>query len=115
MKQKKCWKAIKDGSTIEEFMGWNNFWGRVPDDDDSEQPPRHSCHNICLYNKYILSIPSRVWIFSLSTASKLVLEPTQPLIQWTLECFFTRGKAADHSPASGAEIKNTWSYKPTPP
>lgn len=58
-------RPIKDGLTIEDFMGWNNFWGWVSDDDDSEQPLRHSCHNICLCNKYILLTPRRVWIFSL--------------------------------------------------
>lgn len=58
-------RPIKDGSTIEDFKGWNNFGGWVPYDDDSEQPLRKLCHNICLFNKYILLIPSRVWIFSL--------------------------------------------------
>jgi hypothetical protein len=55
-----------------------------------------------------------------STASRPVLGPTQPLIQWgtgrALSPGVKRpGYEADHSPPTSAEVKNTWIYTSTPP
>jgi hypothetical protein len=44
---------------------------------------------------------------------------TQPPIQWVPGAFNlwvkVPGREADHSPPSSAEVKNAWSYIPTPP
>jgi len=53
-----------------------------------------------------LRFPTASGIFLFSTASILVLGPTQPPIQWALSVFDLRIKrpdrAADHSPPSSA-------------
>jgi hypothetical protein len=58
-------------------------------------------------------------IFLFTTASRPVLGPTQPPIQWTpgaLSVGVKRpGREADHSPPSSVEVKNEWSYTSTPP
>jgi hypothetical protein len=50
-------------------------------------------------------------IFLFSTASKLALGSTQPLIQWVSRALSPGverpGSEADHSPPSGVEVKNT--------
>jgi hypothetical protein len=58
-------------------------------------------------------------IFLFTTASRPVLGPIQPPIQW-VQGFLSlgvkrRGREADHSPPSSAEVKNPWSYSSTPP
>jgi hypothetical protein len=57
-------------------------------------------------------------IFILGTASRPVLGPTQLPIQWisgALSMGVKRsGREADHSPPSGAEVNNAWSYSSTP-
>jgi hypothetical protein len=56
--------------------------------------------------------------FLFTTASRTALGPTQPPIQWVpgaLSLGLKRpGREADHSPPSGAEVKNAWSYTSTP-
>jgi len=57
--------------------------------------------------------------FLFATASRPVLESTQPPLQW-VSGVFTRGvkragRETDHSPPSSAEVKNAWSYISTPP
>jgi hypothetical protein len=47
----------------------------------------------------------QVKIFLFSTASKLVMGPTQPPIQW-VPGVKRPGRAADRSPQSSAEVKN---------
>jgi hypothetical protein len=58
-------------------------------------------------------------IFLFATASRTVLEPTQPPIQWVLGALSLGvkrpGSEADYSPPSSAEVKNAWSYTSTPP
>jgi hypothetical protein len=58
-------------------------------------------------------------IFLFTTASRKVLRPTQPPIQWApgvLSLGVKRpGREANHSPPSSAEIKNAWSYTSTLP
>jgi hypothetical protein len=58
-------------------------------------------------------------IFLLTPASRTALGPNQPLIQWVpgaLSLGVKRpGREADHSPPSGAEVKNAWSCISTPP
>jgi hypothetical protein len=58
-------------------------------------------------------------IFLFTTASRTALGPTQPLIQWVLGALFLGverlGREADHSPPSGAEVKNAWSFTFTSP
>jgi hypothetical protein len=61
----------------------------------------------------------RLGIFLFTTASRTVLGPTQPPIQWVPGAPSLRikqpGREADHSPPSNAEVNNTWSYTFTPP
>jgi hypothetical protein len=61
----------------------------------------------------------RLAIFLLTTASRPVLEPTQPPIQWVpwaLSLGVKRlGREADNLPPSSAEVKNAWSYTSTLP
>jgi hypothetical protein len=58
-------------------------------------------------------------MFLFITASRPVLGPTQPPIQWVpgaLTLAVKRvGCEADHSLPSSAEVKYEWSYKSTPP
>jgi hypothetical protein len=61
----------------------------------------------------------RLGIFLFTTASRTVLGPTQPPIQWVpgalslgVKC---PGRETDHSPPSSAWVKNAWSYTSTPP
>jgi hypothetical protein len=65
------------------------------------------------------SSPGRGKISFLSTSSRPVLGPTQPPIQWVQGALSTEVKRpeheADHSPASNADVKNTWIYTYTPP
>jgi len=65
------------------------------------------------------SIPRIGWdIFLLATASRLVLGPTQPPIQWGSEFLSEvlkwRRREADHSFPSSSEVVNGWSYTSTP-
>jgi hypothetical protein len=57
--------------------------------------------------------------FLFTTSSRPALGPTQPPIQWALGALSLGVKwlecEADHSPLSGAEVKNAWSYTSTPP
>jgi hypothetical protein len=52
------------------------------------------------------------------TASRTVLRPTQPPIQWVPGApslgVKRPGYEAVHSPPSNAEVKNAWSYTSTP-
>jgi hypothetical protein len=56
-------------------------------------------------------------MFPFTTASKLALDPTHPLIQWvpgSLSLGVKRlGREADHLPPSSAKVKNDWSYTTT--
>jgi hypothetical protein len=62
-------------------------------------------------------IPAGAGNFSLITASRPALGPTQSPIQWvteTLPLGVKRPKReADHSPPSSAEVKKAWSYVST--
>jgi hypothetical protein len=53
----------------------------------------------------------------LSKNTRLAVVCTQPPSQWT-PAFFPGGKATgrevDHSPSSGAEVKNEWNYTSVP-
>jgi hypothetical protein len=59
------------------------------------------------------------FFFLLATASSPSLEPTQPPIQWVPRDLSTGVKlperAADRTPPSATEVKNTWSYTSTHP
>jgi hypothetical protein len=54
-------------------------------------------------------------IFLLATASKLALGPTQTPFQWVPGALSLgkrrMGSEADHSPPSGADVKNEWTYE----
>jgi hypothetical protein len=54
-----------------------------------------------------------------SMEQSLALGLTQPPIQWVPGAFSLvvkrLGCEADHSPASGAKVKNKWSYTSIPP
>jgi hypothetical protein len=54
--------------------------------------------------------PARQEIYLFSTESRPVLESTQPPVQWVPGAISSRvkrpGCEADHSPPSGAEVKN---------
>jgi len=56
--------------------------------------------------------------FPFATASGMVLEPTQPPIQWEAWALTPGvkrpGSETDHSPPPSAEVKNAWSYASTP-
>jgi hypothetical protein len=67
-----------------------------------------------------ISSPGRGKIFLLSTsASRPVLGPIQPPIQWVPGGSFPGlkrpGREAGNSPPTSAEIKNTWIYTSTLP
>jgi hypothetical protein len=73
---------------------------------------------LCCYSYFSLSficLPN--FLFAMPTASRPVLGPTHPPIQWVpgaLSLGVTRlGCEADHSPPSSAEVKE-WSYTSTP-
>jgi hypothetical protein len=57
-------------------------------------------------------------MFLLTTASRRVLGPTKPPIQWAPSALSLGvklpGREADHSSSSSAEVKNAWSYTSTP-
>jgi hypothetical protein len=57
--------------------------------------------------------------FLFVTASRAILGPTQPSIQWVPGVLAPRvkrpGPNAHHSPLSSAEVKSAWSYTSTPP
>jgi hypothetical protein len=57
-------------------------------------------------------------IFLYTTASRPVLGPTQPPVQWVTGALSLgikrQDREADHSPPSSAEVKNGWSYTSTP-
>jgi len=57
-------------------------------------------------------------IFLFTTASRMVLETTQPPIQWLIGALTLGvkwpGCEADHSPLPSAKVKNAWSYTSTP-
>jgi hypothetical protein len=57
-------------------------------------------------------------IFLIFTASRPALRPTQPPIQWVPVALSPavklRGREADHSPPSSAEVKNAWRCASTP-
>jgi hypothetical protein len=65
------------------------------------------------------SSPGRVKKFFFSTSPRLTLRPTQSPIKWVLEVLPPGVKRlvreADHSPPTGAEIKETWIYASTSP
>jgi hypothetical protein len=52
-------------------------------------------------------------IFHFSTASRPALGPTQPPMQW-VPGVERQGREADHSPTSGAEMKNSGAVSPFP-
>jgi hypothetical protein len=58
-------------------------------------------------------------IFLFTTASSPALGPIQAPIQWVPGALSLGikwpGRETDHSPPSGAEVKNAWSYTSTPP
>jgi hypothetical protein len=65
------------------------------------------------------STPGRVSEFF---SSRPVLEPTQPISQWVRGSLSLGGGGVKrpgredaHSPPPSAEVKNAWSYTPTPP
>jgi hypothetical protein len=64
------------------------------------------------------SIPGRGKIFLFSTASRPVLGPTQPPIQWIPVVISPGveqpGCEADHSPPSSAKVKNGGAIPPLP-
>jgi len=64
------------------------------------------------------SIPGRGRIF-FATASRQVLGPTQPPIQWVPWALSPGVKLpvhdVDYSPRSSGEVKNAWSYTSPPP
>jgi hypothetical protein len=58
-------------------------------------------------------------LFLFATASRQVLESTQPRIQWTTWAITPGvkrpGSEADCSPPASAEVRNGWSYSSTSP
>jgi len=52
-------------------------------------------------------------MFAFYKPSRLVIEPTQPLIQWVQEVT-SPGRDRDHLPSPTAEINNQWSYTSAP-
>jgi hypothetical protein len=68
----------------------------------------------------VLGFDSRrgLGIFLYTTASRTVLVPAQPPMEWVLGALSLGlkrpGREADYSPPSSAEVKNAWSYTSTP-
>jgi hypothetical protein len=60
------------------------------------------------------SSPGRVKNFLFSTSSRLVLGPTQPLIQWA-SGVKQLGHEADYLSPTSTEAKKMWIYTSTPP
>jgi hypothetical protein len=63
------------------------------------------------------SSPCRVKNFHFSTSSSPALGYTQPPVQWVQGSFRgvkRKGREADHSPPTTAEVKNAWIYTTTP-
>jgi hypothetical protein len=67
----------------------------------------------------VVRAPQRLRFFLFITASRTVLGPTQPPIQWVpgaLSLGVKRpGREAGHIPPSSAEVKNAWSYTSNSP
>jgi hypothetical protein len=65
------------------------------------------------------SSPDMVNNFLLSTSSRPALEPIQLPIQWVLGDLSPglkwKGREADHSPPTSAEVNKMWIYTSTPP
>jgi hypothetical protein len=63
-------------------------------------------------------IPRVVKIFLFSPVSRLALRPTQSPIQWVPRVIFLgmkqKGREADHSPPSSADVKNGGAILPLP-
>jgi hypothetical protein len=78
-----------------------------------KSPTIKTSENIILLFFYVLEI------FLCTTASRTALGSTQPPTQWVPEALSLRvkrrGREADHSPPSSAEVQNAWSYTSTPP
>jgi hypothetical protein len=80
---------------------------------------------VCILIEFFVFMISNIWEmymvknFLFSTSSRPVLGPTQPPIQWVPWAISPGvkrpGREADHSPPTGAEVKNTWIYTSTPP
>jgi hypothetical protein len=62
---------------------------------------------------YRRSIPGRRKVFFFASATRPVLGPTEPLIQ-LVPGIKRKGREADYSLPSSAEVKNAWSYISTP-
>jgi hypothetical protein len=66
------------------------------------------------YRDSRVQFPAGLGIFLFTTASRTVLVPTQPPIQWVPGALSLavkrRAREADHSPPSSAKVKNAWSY-----
>jgi hypothetical protein len=64
------------------------------------------------------SIPGRVEIFIIYSVSRLALGLSQTPTQWVLLALSPEVKQwvheADHSPLSGVEVMNVWSFTSTP-
>jgi hypothetical protein len=66
------------------------------------------------------SIPGRWWVFfHFATATRPALGPIHLPIQWVTGALSSAVKRpvreTEHSPPSGAEVKNSWNYTTTPP
>jgi hypothetical protein len=68
---------------------------------------------------YRVQFPTGMGAFLFTTASRTVLGPTQPPIQWVPWALSLGvkgpGREADHSPPFSAEVKNAWKSTSTPP
>jgi hypothetical protein len=82
-------------------------------------------HEICVScQAFIFHVMKHFWseqglVFLSTTASRLVLGPTKPPIQWVLGVLFLAvkqpGLEADHSHPCSAKVNNVWSCTSTPP
>jgi len=65
-----------------------------------------------------IRFPAEIWVFFISTVSKLALGPTQPAVHWVTRTLSLQvkqqGHDTDYSPPSSAEFNNAWSYTSTP-
>jgi len=92
----------------------------------------HYIDRFYFFHSSLVSIVTRLWtgqlglnsqqkqgIFLLATASRPLLGPTQPPIQWAPEAFppgiKQPGHEAYHLPPASVKIKNAWSYTYIPP